>query len=92
MGYTLYILARTQVKEMEKIVIVKERNTLTIEVNGNTWTVTNALTSGKLAGKTMTSTEECPTHRTACNAAKRHAKVNGWDIKEAQAAGWNKKA
>ena len=74
---------------MTPIVIVKEKNTLTITVDGNTWNCKNEQTHGKFAGKVTNYTEtHYPSPGLARAAALRHAKVNGWNIKEAQLEGW----
>lgn len=73
---------------MTPIIITKERNTLTITVDGCTWNCRNEQTSGRFAGKFFDYTETCETERLAVNAARRHAKVNGWNIKEARANGY----
>lgn len=73
---------------MTPIIITKERNTLTITVDGNTWNCRNEQTAGRLAGKATNYTETCDSHRLAVAAAQRHAKVNGWNIKEARRNGY----
>jgi hypothetical protein len=61
---------------MKTIVINKEKNTLTITVNGNRWNCANYIKAGAMAGKTVNTGETLESNRKAINAAKKHAKLN----------------
>lgn len=63
---------------MNKYIIQKERNTLTITVKGATVTTENKLTAGKYAGKTLTKVTRYGSNERAQANAEAHARRNGW--------------